>query len=285
MYSYKIEELTEEFLGMNQTRLQGDRREVSILFSGIRSFSTLTENMEPVDVVSLLNEYFEVMSDAVIKHRGTLDKYIGDSIMVTFGAALPLEDHAWMSVQAALEMRSSLQEFNAKLVRAQKPVFQIGIGINADTAIAGNLGSSRLSQFTVIGDAVNIAAYLEGMSKQYGCDIVISKNTYQFCSEQIWARELDYIHTKGRNQPIAIYEVVGLRSEPISEEKQKLMEHYNQGRAHYLNRKFRRAMNEFAIVVEDMNTNDKTSMMYLKRCQYWLQNPPSEDWDGVWTLT
>ncbi|MFB2969849.1 adenylate/guanylate cyclase domain-containing protein [Aerosakkonema sp. BLCC-F183] len=270
---------------MDEAKFQGERRDVSILFSGIRSFSTLTENMEPVEVIGLLNEYFEVMSNVVIKYKGTLDKYIGDLIMVTFGATSHLEARAWMTVQSALEMRQSLAEFNANLVAKKKPAIQIGIGINSDPLITGNIGSSKLNQFTVIGDGVNIAAYLEGLSKDYGCDIVISKSTYESCSERIRARELDYIHAKGRNQPIAIYEVLGLCADVISEEKQKAIEHYNQGREHYLNRKFRRAMNEFAVIVEDMKINDKPSAMFLKRCQYLLQHPPSEDWDGVWTLT
>ena len=285
MSHYMTRELTEELRRMDNSRFQGDRRNVSILFSGIRSFSTLTENMQPLEVVSLLNEYFEVMSEAAIKYKGTLDKYIGDSIMMTFGALMPLENHAWMSVQTALEMRHQLEEFNQRMLAQQKPTIQIGIGINSDEVIAGDFGSTRLHKFTIIGDGVNIASYLEEMSKQYCCDIVISNNTYQAGAEQLWTRELDYIHVKGRKQPVAIYEVLGLRSEPIPEEKQKLLEHYNQGREYYLSRKFRRAMNEFAIIVEDMKIDDKASTIYLKRCQYCLQNPPSEDWDGVWTLT
>ena len=285
MSHYMTRELTQELRRMDNTKFQGDRREVSILFSGIRSFSSVTENMEALEVVSLLNEYFEVMSEAAIKYKGTLDKYIGDSIMMTFGAALPLDNHAWMSVQTALEMRHQLAEFNQRMIGQEKPAIQIGIGINSDVVIAGDLGSRRLHKFTIIGDGVNIASYLEQMSKQYCCDIVISKNTYQVCSDQILTRELDYIHVKGRKQPLGIYEVLGLHSEVISEEKHKLLEHYNQGRDYYLNRKFRRAMNEFAIIVEDMKIEDKASTIYLKRCQYCLQNPPSEDWDGVWTLT
>ena len=285
MSVYMSEGLTEELLKMDDTRLQGECREASILFSGIRSFSILTENMQPVDVVSLLNKYFEVMSDAVLKYKGTVDKYIGDAMMVTFGAASGLENHGWMSVQTALEMRHNLEEFNSYLVAQQKPTIQIGIGINSDQVITGNLGSSRFHQFTVIGDGVNIASSLESMSKQYGCDIVISKNTYLSCSDRLWGRELDYIHVKGRNEPVVIYEVMGLRSESIPDTRQQLLEHYIQGREHYLNRKFRRAMNEFGFIVEEMKSKDKPSLMYLKRCQYWLQNPPSEDWDGVWTLT
>lgn len=284
MVGYMSQGLTEELLRMDDTRWQGDRQEASILFAGIRSFSTLIESMEPVEVVSLLNRYFEAMSEVVVKYNGTLDKYIGDSIMVTFGAIAPLENHPWMSVQTALAMRHQLAEFNASLVANQKPTIQMGVGINSDPVITGNFGSSRLNQFTIIGKGVKIATYLEEMSKQYGCDIVIGQNTYQVCSQQIKARELDYISVKEKDDPIVIYEVVGLLSDQISEEKHQIFEHYNKGREHYLDRKFRKAMNEFATIVEDLKYNDKPSKIYLKRCQYFLQNPPSEDWNGVWPL-
>ncbi len=284
MVGYMSQGLTEELLRMDDTRWQGDRQEASILFAGIRRFSTLIESMEPVEVVSLLNRYFEAMSEVVIKYNGTLDKYIGDSIMVTFGAIAPLENHPWMSVQTALAMRHQLAEFNKSLIAIQKPIIQMGVGINSDPVITGKFGSSRLNQFTIIGKGVKIATYLEDMSKQYGCDIVIGQNTYQVCSQQIKARELDYISVKEKDEPIVIYEVVGLISDQISEQQHQIFEHYNKGREHYLDRKFRKAMNEFATIVEDLNYPDKPSKIYLKRCQYFLQHPPSEDWNGVWPL-
>ncbi|WP_341528661.1 adenylate/guanylate cyclase domain-containing protein [Nostoc sp. UHCC 0302] len=285
MYRYMTQELAEELLKLDDAKLGGDRKEVSILFSDIRGYTTLTENLEAEEVVSMLNEYFESMVEAVFKHKGTLDKYIGDAIMAVFGSPLPLEEHAWMAVQTSLEMRVRLHEFNQRRYAANKPRINIGIGINSDTVISGNIGSSKRMEFTAIGDGVNLGSRLESVSKQYGCDIIISQNTYQPCQDNIWARELDYIRVKGRNEPVAIYELVSLRSDPISSEKLQVIEHYHKGREYYLNRQFTFARAEFAKVLAADN-HDKAAMLHLLRCQHWLQSPPSElDWDeGVWTF-
>ncbi|AFY30883.1 adenylate/guanylate cyclase domain-containing protein [Calothrix sp. PCC 7507] len=285
MYRYMTQELAEELLKLDDAKLGGDRKEVSILFSDIRGYTTLTENLEAEEVVSMLNEYFESMVEAVFKHKGTLDKYIGDAIMAVFGSPLPLEEHAWMAVQTSLEMRHRLHEFNHRRYAANKPKINIGIGINSDTVISGNIGSSKRMEFTAIGDGVNLGSRLESVSKQYGCDIIISDNTYKPCRENIWARELDYIRVKGRNEPVAIYELLGVRSDPISSQKLELIEHYHKGRKYYLNREFSLAETEFAKVLT-VDNSDKAAILHLRRCQHWMQSPPSDiDWDeGVWTF-
>ncbi|MBN3907435.1 MAG: GAF domain-containing protein [Nostoc sp. NMS1] len=285
MYRYMTQELAEELLKLDDAKLGGDRKEVSILFSDIRGYTTLTENLEAEEVVSMLNEYFESMVEAVFKHKGTLDKYIGDAIMAVFGSPLPLEEHAWMAVQTSLEMRHRLHEFNQRRYVDDKPRIKIGIGINSDTVISGNIGSSKRMEFTAIGDGVNLGSRLESVSKQYGCDIIISHNTFKPCEDHIWARELDYIRVKGRNEPVAIYELLGLRSNPIESEKLQVIEHYHKGREYYLNRQFAFARAEFAKVLAADN-QDKAAMLHLLRCQHWLQSPPTEsDWDeGVWTF-
>ncbi|NEU79465.1 adenylate/guanylate cyclase domain-containing protein [Nostoc sp. UIC 10630] len=285
MYRYMTQELAEELLKLDDAKLGGDRKEVSILFSDIRGYTTLTENLEAEEVVSMLNEYFESMVEAVFKHKGTLDKYIGDAIMAVFGSPLALEEHAWMAVQTSLEMRVRLHEFNQRRYVDDKPRIKIGIGINSDTVISGNIGSSKRMEFTAIGDGVNLGSRLESVSKQYGCDIIISHNTFKPCQDHIWARELDYIRVKGRNEPVAIYELLGLRSNPIESEKLQVIEHYHKGREYYLKRDFNRARAEFALVLAADN-QDKAAMLHLLRCQHWLQSPPTEsDWDeGVWTF-
>ncbi|MCW5316994.1 GAF domain-containing protein [Nostoc sp. KVJ3] len=285
MYRYMTQELAEELLKLDDAKLGGDRKEVSILFSDIRGYTTLTENLEAEEVVSMLNEYFESMVEAVFKHKGTLDKYIGDAIMAVFGSPLPLQEHAWMAVQTSLEMRHRLHEFNQRRYVDDKPRIKIGIGINSDTVISGNIGSSKRMEFTAIGDGVNLGSRLESVSKQYGCDIIISHNTFKPCEDNIWARELDYIRVKGRNEPVAIYELLGLRSNPIESEKLQVIEHYHKGREYYLSRQFSRARAEFAKVLTADN-QDKAAMLHLLRCQHWLQSPPTDsDWDaGVWTF-
>jgi adenylate cyclase len=284
MYRYMTQELAEELLKLDDAKLGGDRKEVSILFSDIRGYTTLTENLDAEEVVSMLNEYFESMVEAVFKYKGTLDKYIGDAIMAVYGSPLPLQEHAWMAVQTSLEMRHRLQEFNARRHAINKPCINIGIGINSDVVISGNIGSSKRMEFTAIGDGVNLSSRLESVSKQYGCDIIISDKTYYPCKDFVWARELDYIRVKGRNEPVAVYQLIGLQSDFISSEKLKLLEYYHKGRTHYLQRQFTFAQVEFNKVLE-IDKNDKATLMHMKRCQYWLQKPPSDaDWDdGVWT--
>jgi adenylate cyclase len=285
MYRYMTQELAEELLKLDDAKLGGDRKEVSILFSDIRGYTTLTENLEAEEVVSMLNEYFESMVEAVFTHKGTLDKYIGDAIMAVFGSPLPLEEHAWMAVKTSLEMRQRLRDFNARRHSENKPRIDIGIGINSDVVISGNIGSSKRMEFTAIGDGVNLGSRLESISKHYGSDIILSENTYKPCEQHVWARELDYIRVKGRNEPVAIYELTGLRTDPVSGQKLGVIEHYHKGRNFYINRQFTSARSEFEKVLE-IDKNDKAAIIHLKRCHHWLQSPPSDtDWDdGVWTF-
>jgi adenylate cyclase len=285
MYRYMTQELAEELLKLDDAKLGGDRKEVSVLFSDIRSYTTLTEKLAAEEVVGMLNEYFESMVEVIFKYKGTLDKYIGDAIMAVFGSPLPLQDHAWRAVQTAVEMRHQLVEFNTRRRSCNKQEIKIGIGINSDSVISGNIGSSKRMEFTAIGDGVNLGSRLESATKQYGCDIVISEFTFRPCADLIWYRELDYIRVKGKNDPVKVYELVGLRSDPLMPEKEEIIEHYHKGREYYLERKFTRAMSEFGIILEEIDKNDKASILHLKRCQELLQKPPSDDWDGVFDLT
>ncbi|MEI6332538.1 MAG: adenylate/guanylate cyclase domain-containing protein [Pseudanabaena sp. ELA645] len=293
MYRYMTQELAEQLLAGGDAKMGGDRKEVSVLFSDIRSYTTLTESLAAEDVVMMLNEYFETMVEAVFNYKGTLDKYIGDAIMAVFGSPLPIPDHAWMAVQTAIDMRYRLQEFNVKRVEKLKPqnqkeldmaTIKIGIGINSDTVISGNIGSTRRMEFTAIGDGVNLGSRLEGASKQYGIDAVISESTYQLCRDRVWVRELDRIQVKGKKRPVSIYELVGLRADPISDDQSHIIEHYHEGREHYLNRRFGKAFAEFAEVI-GVDRNNKAATLHMTRCTHFLLNPPPDDWDGVWTLT
>jgi adenylate cyclase len=285
MYRYMTQELAEQLLeNPDAAKMGGDRKEVSVLFSDIRSYTTLTETLTAEEVVEMLNQYFESMVEAVFMHKGTLDKYIGDAIMAVFGSPLPLDDHEWMSVKTALEMRQRLTEFNKGRQNRNQPIIKIGIGINSDTVISGNIGCSKRMEFTAIGDGVNLGSRLESASKLYGTDIVISESTYQPCKDRIWARELDFIRVKGKNRPVAVYELVGLRKDQISDQKKQVLEHYQKAREHYLNRKFALAVAEFATVLE-IDNRDLASTLHIDRCQHWLQHAPADNWDGSWVMT
>ncbi|WP_439346085.1 GAF domain-containing protein [Vacuolonema iberomarrocanum] len=287
MSRYMSEEIARQlFENPDAAKMGGDRKEVSVLFSDIRSYTTLTESMTAEDVVIMLNEYFESMVDAVFHYKGTLDKYIGDAIMAVYGSPLPLDDHAWMAVQTAVEMRKRLVEFNTKRKENNLTPIRIGIGLNSDTVISGNIGSSRRMEFTAIGDGVNLGSRLESASKQYGTDIIISEYTYAPCRDRVWARELDRVRVKGKNKPVSVYELVGLQSDPLPDKKKQQMELYEQGREHYLNRRFTKALSAFGSILEDIDSKDKASEIHLKRINHWLSNPPTDEtWDnGVVTL-
>jgi adenylate cyclase len=285
MYRYMTQELAEQLMeNPDAARMGGDRKEVTVLFSDIRSYTTITESLQAEEVVEMLNKYFEAMVDAVFTYKGTLDKYIGDAIMAVYGSPLPLQDHEWMAVQTALEMRHRLNLFNSEREEQGLIPIRIGIGLNSDSVISGNIGSSKRMEFTAIGDGVNLGSRLEAASKLYGTDIVISESTYKPCADRVWARELDYIRVKGKNKPVIIYELVGYNDQPIPDLKKQIIEHYHQGRDYYLNRRFAQAMAEFGMALE-LDKNDKSSSLHLERCQYWLQAPPPDDWDGSWALT
>ncbi len=238
MYKYMTPEVAESLLASGDTGLGGKRKKVSVLFSDIRSYTTLTEKLKAEDVVAMLNAYFEEMVDAVFKYGGTLDKYIGDALMAVFGSPAPLEDHPWCAIQAAMEMRYRLAEFNAKRIEEGLMPISIGMGIHSDEVVSGNIGSSKRMELTSIGDGVNLASRLEGTSKQYGTDLVISEQTYLPYRDRLVVRELDYITVKGKTEPVTIYELVAIAdgplARPVSEVQQEIVDRYHAGRKFYL---------------------------------------------------
>ena len=289
MYRYMTQALAEQLLqGENTIRLGGERKVVSVLFSDIRSYTTLTEKMEPEEVVSFLNEYFEAMVEAVFNHAGTLDKFIGDAIMAVYGSPLTIEDHAWSAVQSAVEMRHRLAEFNARRRASGLAEIQIGIGINSDEVVSGNIGTSKRMEFTAVGDGINLGSRLESISKVYGCDIVISGETFRLCGDRVVCRELDAIQVKGKTEAVAIYELVelaeGPHARPVSDARLAQIENYHAGRALYMARMFEDAIEAFDRAME-AKPGDKATAALIDRSRYFAANPPAGEWDGVWTHT
>jgi adenylate cyclase len=190
-------------------RLGGQRREMTVLFSDIRGFTTVTERGEPEAIVETLNDYFTRMVELVFLHKGTLDKFVGDMVMALFGAPLDDQDHADHAVQAALDMVTALGVLNDRWKAAGRPTLDLGIGINTGPMIAGNIGSEAIMSYTVIGDAVNLGARLESLNKEYGTRIIISDATRRQLKGQYDLRPLGDVVVKGRSQAVAIFEVVG----------------------------------------------------------------------------
>lgn len=285
MYRYLTPRVAEQVMVLGEDALLvGERKEVTILFSDIRGYTTLTENLGAAEVVSLLNQYFETMVEAVFNYEGTLDKFIGDALMAVFGAPLPLtENHAWRAVQSALDMRQRLAEFNQRRIVQAQPQIHIGIGISSGEVVSGNIGSHKRMDYTVIGDTVNLSSRLEGVTKEYGCDIILSEFTYQLCSDLIWVRQLDKIRVKGKHQAVNIYELISDRTTPLDASTQEFLSHYHAGRTAYLSRNFSQAIACFA-AAKRIRPTDQAVNIHLERAYNHQQIPPPDSWDGAWTL-
>jgi adenylate cyclase len=225
------------------------------------------------------------MVEAVFNHEGTLDKFIGDALMAVFGAPLPLtENHAWMAVQSALDMRMRLKVFNQLRLLDNQPQIHIGIGISSGEVVSGNIGSHKRMDYTVIGDGVNLSARLESATKEYGCDIILSEYTYQLCRDRICVRELDRIRVKGKNQAVSIYELIGETNISLNDKKKTFLERYAAGRQAYLNRDFQKAIAYFTDAYH-LQPNDQAVIAHLERSKNYLNAPPPDSWDGVHSLT
>lgn len=285
MYRYMTPRVAEQVIALGEDALMvGERKEVTILFSDIRSYTSLTEKMGAAEVVLLLNTYFETMVEAVFDFEGTLDKFIGDALMAVFGAPLPLENHAWMAVQSALDMRQRLAEFNRQRRATAQPHIQIGIGISSGEVVSGNIGSQKRMDYTVIGDGVDISSRLEGATKEYGCDIILSEFTHRLCHDKIRTRELDCVRVKGKTQSIRIYELISDQRQSLSETMNQFLDLYQAGRSAYGDQRFRQAMSCFE-QAQALRPTDRATALFLDRCQQYLDHPPPESWDGVYVMT
>ncbi len=286
MHRYMTPNVAERALELGEDAfMEGERRDVTILFSDIRSYTSLTEKMQATEVVSLLNNYFETMVEAVFNFEGTLDKFIGDSLMAVFGAPLPLsDDHAWMAVQSALDMRRRLKEFNRDRGTPTQPLIRIGMGLSSGEVVSGNIGSQKRVDYTVIGEGVDISSRLEGVTKEYGCDIILSEFTYTLCCDRIWTRELDRIRVKGKSKPVSIYELIADRQQPLDDATTEFLNFYAAGRSAYVSTHFRQAIQLFE-KAQQLRPDDKAVAVHLERAMRYMLNPPPPTWDGVYTMT
>lgn len=285
LYRYMTPGVAERVMALGDDGLmKGERKDVTVLFSDIRGYTTLTENLEADKVVEMLNAYFETMVEAVFNFEGTLDKFIGDALMAVFGAPLPLTNHAWSAVQSALDMRRRLAQFNHERRHLKQPEIRIGIGISSGEVVSGNIGSQRKMEYTVIGDGVNLSSRLEGVTKEYGCDIVISEYTHTLCQDNIWVRELDRIRVKGKRQPVKLYELIGDRQTPLEADTEDFLSLYAQAREAYITLEFQAALALFD-QAQAMRPNDKAVAVHINRAQQYLVEPPPQDWDGVHIMT
>ncbi len=263
-------------------KLGGDKKDLSVLFSDIRGFTTISEKLTPEELVHLLNEYLTAMTDVVFKHDGMLDKYMGDAIMAVFGAPLDQPDHARRACQTALEMMDELHRLQKKWQAEGKPVLNIGIGVNSGDMVVGNMGSEMRFDYTVMGDMVNLGSRLEGINKEYGSNIIFSEFTYNAVKDFMCCRELDWVRVKGKKLPVKIYELL---AEKKDESKFKeLITAFEEGLALYRASRWDEAIAAFQKTL-GIRPEDEAARLYIERCNNLKENPPPAPWDGVFTMT
>jgi adenylate cyclase len=219
------EVVTELMLDPEKLQLGGEDRDLTVLFSDIRGFTTISENLSPQQLVHVLNSYLSDMTDLLFEYRGTLDKYMGDAVMAFWGAPVPIKNHAILAADSSLRMMEKLHELNEKMLNdPEYKVFKeknikldIGIGLNSGIMTVGNMGSAVRKNYTIMGDAVNLGSRLEGVNKVYGTNIIVSEFTYEHIKDHFICRELDYIRVKGKYLPVKIYELMGKKDEVTSD--------------------------------------------------------------------
>lgn len=262
--------------------LGGEKKELSILFSDIRSFTSFSEKMDAKVLATFLNEYLGHMTDIVFETGGTLDKYIGDAVMAFWGAPLSQPEHAQKSCEAALKMHKKLRELQPHFKSKYGIDVNIGIGINTGAVNVGNMGSDRVFEYTVIGDHVNLASRLEGLTKEYHSSILTTRFTIDSIESAALPvpryRVLDLVKVKGKKQAI---ELIQILEENFSDQT---LEHFETGRQHYLKREWNLAIESFKRVI-DSGDEDEMSRTFVERCEYYQNNPPEADWDGAWVMT
>jgi adenylate cyclase len=258
-------------------KIGGDTKEVTVLFTDIKGFTSFSESHPPQVVVSRLNEYLGEMVKIIEQHDGTIDKFIGDAVMAYWGAPLTQPDHARLAMSCMAAMATKMGELRVKWQAEGVEPFAIRGGLHSGEVVAGNVGfAGKKMEYTVIGDTVNLASRLEGTAKYYGIAYLVSEQTRDLAAEVCPYRELDKIRVVGKQFPVTIYEPqVG----PGALSREQLAR-FEAGLEHYRRREWAAAQSEFAAMLEE-RPEDKPSQLYVERCIYFAANPPAEDWDGV----
>jgi len=261
----------------SKLRLGGEKREVTVLFSDIRNFTSIAENLSPTTLVEILNQFLTPMTDIILKNNGTLDKYIGDAIMAIWNAPVDVEDHPKKALITAYEMLEELKSVNETFKKKYELQIDIGIGINTGYVVVGNMGSAKRFDYTAIGDTVNLASRLEGLNKVYKTNVIFSEFTYDkvdFSDLPFIPVILDMVKVKGKEQPVKIFTIL-----PKNRKSFEIKKTYEAGLALYQNGSFDKAKEVFSKI-----KNFPPAEELIKRCEILINNPP-EAWDGVFVMT
>jgi adenylate cyclase len=264
-------------------KLGGERKELTAFFSDVAGFSSISENLEPEELVDLLNHYLTEMTDIMLRYEGTVDKFEGDAIIAFFGAPIPYQDHARRTCLVALEMQDRLAELREGWKKEGKHELFMRIGINTGTMVVGNMGSKSRMDYTMMGDSVNLAARLEGVNKQYRTYTMISEYTYVQVKDDVEVRELDLIRVVGKKEPVRIFELLAKKGE-LNGKFKEILPVFNEGLDHYRNRRWEESIQCMEQVLA-LDEEDGPALTYFERCITFQAQPPADDWDGVFGMT
>jgi len=264
--------------------MEAESREMSVLFSDVRGFTTISEGLDPKQLSQLMNEFLTPLTEVIYQHRGTIDKYMGDCIMAFWGAPLPDPSHARNGILAGLEMHAALARMNPVFKARGWPEIRIGVGVNTGRMSVGNMGSRIRLAYTVMGDAVNLASRLESITKQYGADMIVGEETRNAVPDGVFC-ELDMVRVKGKDQAVRIFEPLGLQGQ-VEQAKLDEAERYAEFLRLYRAQAWDQAGRALSNLQKMALGNYHTYLyeMYIKRTEYKRQNPPGMDWDGAWTF-
>jgi adenylate cyclase len=265
----------------DRLKLGGERKNLTVMFTDIRGFTSISEKLDPETVVHILNEYLTPMTEVVFQQGGMLDKYIGDAIMAVWGAPLALPDHARRACVTALEMMKRLRVLQQGWAERKLPPINIGIGVNTGPMSVGNMGSEMLFDYTVIGDSVNLASRLEGLNKEYGTNIIVSEATYQETKEEFVFRVMDRVVVKGKKETVGIFELMGSKENAAGLSER--VTRFEAGFKAYQNRQWQEAIREFEALGK--YEEDKAARIFIERCRLYQESPPPPDWNGAFILT
>lgn len=266
----------------NKLALGGKKKEMTVLFSDIRGFTSLSEGLSPEELTHLMNQYLTAMTNVVLSNDGVLDKYIGDALMAFWGAPLAQPKHAERACRTALAMISKLEKLNQQGAWPEGRNINIGIGVNTGEMVVGNMGAEKRFDYTVLGDSVNLGSRVESINKQYGTKIIITEFTKAEISDEFVTRYLDKVAVKGKTEPVKIYELIGFRKD-LELKQREIIELYEEAFALYQKKKWDKAieiLNKYTRLLPD----DLAAKNLLERCKYYKKEPPPKAWDGTWVM-
>jgi len=261
-------------------KLGGEEKELTVLFSDLIGFSAISEKYSPGEMVTILSDYFDEMTDQVFLCEGTLSEYVGDELLAIFGAPVDQPDNASRACRSALAMDKRLKEMRKEWAEQGRPALKARIGLNTGRMLVGNLGSRHRFSYGVVGDNVNLGSRLEGLCGIYGVNILVSETTANQASKSFILREIDQVRVKGRVQPVKIFELISEKNDSLPPGRQDSLSFYEKGRIAYQDKNWNTAIEKFLKAL-DAWPDDNPAKIMIERCEEYQKYPPSADWDGV----